>query len=69
MQHSPRVVSRQELETEIWAQQERDAGNLNVHLHKLRQVVDKPFTKNLIHTLVGIGVVVRDDNDDKDNFA
>ena len=69
MQCSPRVVNRQELEKEIWNDEELDTGNLNVHMHKLRQVVDKPFKHSLIHTLVGVGIVIRDNRSETDNLA
>jgi len=57
---SPDVVSRKELEERVWGG-EVDAGNFNVQLHQLRKVVDKPFASPLIHTLVGVGLCLKDD--------
>ncbi|EBA01597.1 winged helix-turn-helix domain-containing protein [Marinobacter sp. ELB17] len=53
---SPVVVSRNEIEAHIWPNDDVDEGTVNVHLHQLRKVVDKPFNCPLIRTHVGIGL-------------
>ncbi|AKO53873.1 XRE family transcriptional regulator [Marinobacter psychrophilus] len=53
---SPVVVSRNEIEEHIWLDEDVEEGTVNVHLHQLRKVVDKPFNCPLIHTHVGIGL-------------
>lgn len=53
---SPSVVSRLEIEQHIWPQENVEDGTLNVHLHQLRKVVDKPFDHSLIRTHVGVGL-------------
>lgn len=53
---SPQVVSKAELVERIWPDEEVDEGTLNVHLHQLRKIVDKPFTQSLIQTHVGVGL-------------
>ncbi|OOE72260.1 MULTISPECIES: response regulator transcription factor [unclassified Salinivibrio] len=53
---SPTVVSKSDIEEAIWASDDVRQGTINVHLHHLRKVVDKPFAKTLIHTHVGIGL-------------
>src|SRR5690606_33571045 len=55
MEASPAVVTRQELETRVWGEELPDSDSLRVHIHGLRQVVDKPFDVPLIQTRHGIG--------------
>ena len=40
MRESPRVVSRQEIEREIWGEDLPDSDTLRSHLYNLRKVVD-----------------------------
>lgn len=61
-QHSPKVISRNEIEEHIWKDEEIAVGNLNVHLSKLRKVLDKPFSVSLLHTRINIGVQICSDN-------
>jgi DNA-binding response OmpR family regulator len=55
MQHSNRVVPRQELIEQIWPDDQPDGDPLRVHIHSLRQEIDKPFKRDLIHTVHGVG--------------
>lgn len=55
MQKSPAVVPREVLELEIWGEDAPDSDSLRSHIHQLRQVVDKPFSRPLIHTIHGVG--------------
>jgi DNA-binding response OmpR family regulator len=55
MEASPNVVSRAELETEVWGEEMPDSDSLRVHIHSLRSAIDKPFDSNLIQTRHGIG--------------
>ncbi|WP_105104293.1 response regulator transcription factor [Microbulbifer pacificus] len=55
MRRSPAVVKREVMEMEIWGEDIPDRDSLRSHIHQLRQVVDKPFDKPLIHTVHGIG--------------
>ncbi|WP_226648498.1 response regulator transcription factor [Microbulbifer variabilis] len=55
MKKSPAVVKREDLELEMWGEDIPDRDSLRSHIHQLRQVVDKPFTRPLIHTVHGIG--------------
>ena len=55
MRESPRVVTRQELESRIWGDELPDSDSLRVHIHTLRGAVDKPFDKPMIQTRHGIG--------------
>ena len=55
MDASPNVVSRAELETEVWGEEMPDSDSLRVHIHSLRSAIDKPFNSNMIQTRHGIG--------------
>ena len=55
MESSPNVVSRAELETEVWGDEMPDSDSLRVHNHSLRGAIDKPFGTNMIQTRHGIG--------------
>jgi DNA-binding response OmpR family regulator len=55
MESSPNVVSRAELEMEVWGEEMPDSDSLRVHIHSLRSAIDKPFESNMIQTRHGIG--------------
>lgn len=55
MDASPNVVSRAELEMEVWGEEMPDSDSLRVHIHSLRSAIDKPFGSNMIQTRHGIG--------------
>lgn len=55
MEESPSVVSREDLETLLWADEQPDGDALRSHMYKLRQALDKPFDYPLIHTMHRIG--------------
>ena len=55
MDASPNVVSRAELELEVWGEEMPDSDSLRVHIHSLRSAIDKPFGSNMIQTRHGIG--------------
>jgi DNA-binding response OmpR family regulator len=60
MRASPRVVSRQELEQEVWGDLMPDSDTLRSHLYSLRKVIDKPFERPLLHTVHGAGYRLAD---------
>ncbi|PJK07844.1 DNA-binding response regulator [Lysobacteraceae bacterium NML120232] len=60
MRESPRVVSRQEIEREIWGNSLPDSDTLRSHLYNLRKIIDKPFDKPLLHTVQSAGYRVAD---------
>lgn len=62
MEKSPAVVDRDELETLLWADERPDADLLRSHMHKLRQSIDRPFDKPLIHTVHRIGYRIAEDS-------
>ena len=55
MDASPSVVSRADLEMEVWGEEMPDSDSLRVHIHSLRSAIDKPFGSNMIQTRHGIG--------------
>jgi len=55
MRASPRVVSRQQLEHEVWGELLPDSDTLRSHLYTLRKAIDKPFDRPLLHTIPGVG--------------
>lgn len=64
MRGSPNVVSREKMQNTIWTEPDLpDSDVLKVHLYKLRQQVDKPFSIKLIQTVSSHGVAIRVPND------
>ena len=63
MRASPAVVSRRELERQVWGDILPDSDTLRSHLYNLRKVVDKPFDKKLLLTIQGSGFKIIDPNE------
>tara|TARA_B100000676_G_C17829799_1_gene707201 strand:- start:143 stop:847 length:705 start_codon:yes stop_codon:yes gene_type:complete len=61
MRESPRVVSREQLEHELWGDLVPDSDALRSHLYNLRKAVDKPFEHTLLNTLPGVGFSIQAD--------
>lgn len=55
MRRSPNVVHRGVILREIWGDDMAGNHALVVHMHTLRNAVDKPFDRQLIHTVRGFG--------------
>ena len=55
MRASPAVVSRRELERQVWGDILPDSDTLRSHLYNLRKVIDKPFDEQLLQTIQGSG--------------
>lgn len=55
MRQSPRVVSRAELEAQVWGDNPPDSDALRSHLHILRAAIDRTGWPPLLHTLRGRG--------------
>jgi DNA-binding response OmpR family regulator len=62
MRESPRVVSRRDIEREIWGDTLPDSDTLRSHLYNLRRVIDKPFGRPLLHTIHSAGYRLADLN-------
>ena len=59
MKASPRVLSRSDLEQQVWGETLPDSDSLRSHMYNLRKVIDKPFDRPLLHTLPGTGYCLR----------
>src|SRR5262245_16148631 len=55
LQNSHRVVTRQELERELWGDSPPQGDFLRAHMHALRTAIDKNFATKLLHTVHGTG--------------
>jgi len=62
---SPRIVSRQQLEREVWGDVLPDSDTLRSHLYALRKAIDKPFDRPLLHTVAGAGYRIALIHEDK----
>lgn len=52
---SPRVVSRREIERQVWGDILPDSDTLRSHMYNLRKSIDKPFDKQLLETMQNTG--------------
>ena len=52
---APAVVSRGELERELWGETAPESNALRIHIHSLRRELDKPFGIPLIRTVPHVG--------------
>lgn len=55
MRESPNMVTREQLEHELWGEITPDSDTLRSHLYKLRKAIDKPFEQALLETHQGVG--------------
>ncbi len=62
MRASPRVVSRQAIEREIWDDLLPDSDALRSHMYTLRKAIDRPFDDAMIRTVHGAGFRLSDEN-------
>lgn len=63
LRHAGHVVTRTMLLEGVWDLHFDPQTNLiDVHMSRLRQAVDRGFTKPLIHTVRGAGYVIRDED-------
>lgn len=54
----PNPVSKQDLEFALWGDDIPDANGLKVHIHHLRQRIDSPFARPIVHSVRGVGFVL-----------
>jgi two-component system copper resistance phosphate regulon response regulator CusR len=62
-EHSNNVVSREMLVRDVWQEASRSTpidNIVNVQMARLRRKIDEPFTKKLLHTIHGVGFVLRE---------
>jgi DNA-binding response OmpR family regulator len=55
IRQSPRVVPRREIERRIWGNIQPESDALRAHMSVLRAAIDRPFGKQLLRTVHGIG--------------
>ncbi|WP_074549177.1 response regulator transcription factor [Dyella sp. AtDHG13] len=55
MRESPKLVTRQRIEHEVWGENLPDSDTLRSHLYALRCAIDKPFGRPLLHTMASYG--------------
>ena len=60
MKESPKVVSRNQLEHEIWGDILPDSDTLRSHMYNLRKQIDKPFDTSLLQTIQSRGYRIGD---------
>jgi DNA-binding response OmpR family regulator len=63
LRHQGRVVSREMLTRDVWKEPGRGTpldNVIDVHVARLRRKVDDPFPTKLIHTVRGVGFVVKE---------
>ena len=60
MKESPKVVSRNQLEHEIWGDILPDSDTLRSHMYNLRKQIDKPFEQPLLQTIQSRGYRIGD---------
>jgi two-component system, OmpR family, copper resistance phosphate regulon response regulator CusR len=63
--HQGRVVSREMMAKDIWKEARHTPLDnvIDVHVARLRRKVDDRFEKKLVHTVRGVGFVVREGNE------
>jgi len=64
LRHKEEVVSREMLAREVWKEISRGTpldNVMDVHMNRLRRKVDEPSDRKLIHTVRGVGFVLRED--------
>ncbi len=64
LRHKEQVVSREMLARRVWKESARATpldNVMDVHINRLRRKVDEPFDRKLIHTVRGVGFVLREE--------
>ena len=59
-----RVVTREMLARDVWKENARPTpldNVIDVHIARLRRKIDDPFPTKLVHTVRGVGFVVREE--------
>jgi len=60
MRHQGIVLSREQLENQIWNYEySGNSNNIDVYISKLRRKIDEGFSPRLLHTVRGVGWVLR----------
>jgi two-component system, OmpR family, copper resistance phosphate regulon response regulator CusR len=70
IKHANRLVSREMLARDVWKETARATpidNVIDVHMARLRKKVDLDFERKLIHTMRGVGFMVRAIDDDQED--
>lgn len=59
MKHSPHVVKKEIIENHLWGDDLPESDVLKTTIHMLRKKIDAPFEMPLIHTMRGIGYLIK----------
>lgn len=65
MEKSPGIVKKDELMYDIWRDDPPMSDSLKSHFYSLRQIVDKPFGKQLLHSIRGRGYKIDDNHEEE----
>jgi two-component system copper resistance phosphate regulon response regulator CusR len=57
-----RVLSREVIQSRVWGDEEGFSNTVDVFIGTLRKKLDAPFERKLIHTVVGFGYVLKQDD-------
>jgi len=60
MEKSPGLVTKEELMYDIWRNQPPMSDSFKSHFYSLRQMIDKPYGKKLLHSIRGRGYKIDD---------
>ncbi len=62
MRNRGRVVSRVDIAEKVWdIHFDTGTNTIDVYINFLRKKIDKDFTTKLIHTVVGMGYILKED--------
>ena len=62
MRNKKRVLSRTQIAEHVWGIDfDRDSNVVDAYIKLLRQKIDKGFSKHLIHTIIGMGYVMKEE--------
>lgn len=66
LRHQSRIVSRAMLARDVWKETARHTpldNVIDVHMTRLRRKLDEPFARKLLHTVRGVGFVLREEHE------
>lgn len=59
MRASPQPLSREQLISQVWGDEQPDSNSLKVHMHNLRKAINLPGRPSLVQTIAGVGFALR----------
>ncbi len=66
LRNQGRVVTREMLAADVWKETRRATpldNVIDVHIARLRKKIDEPFTVRLLHTVRGVGFILKEDGE------